>query len=162
MTHPLRSSITHVFTAVTPFQELISDGSSGGKGASSLLLTTCQLLSSILVPYIIPQCLVTMLTQPKPPIWPKGLRLCHHCEWVRNVLNSLTPSERGLENLSGPGLSDELQRTLELLQTYARDLKFTKSSIITAASAPQFPKSELSNIIIRGMVDLDHVISTPV
>jgi hypothetical protein len=42
---------------------------------------------------------------------------------------------------------------------YARDLKFTKSSILTAANAPQFPNSEWSNVITGAMVDLDHVIS---
>jgi hypothetical protein len=63
------------------------------------------------------------------------------------------------EDLSGPGLSDYLQRTLRLLRTYARDLKFTKSSILTSANAPQFPSSEWSNIIVGAMVDLDHVIS---
>jgi hypothetical protein len=56
-------------------------------------------------------------------------------------------------------LCDDLQRTLELLRTYAKDLKLTKSSILTAANAPQFPNSEWSNIIIGAMVDLDHVIS---
>ncbi|KIM72975.1 hypothetical protein PILCRDRAFT_15638 [Piloderma croceum F 1598] len=64
------------------------------------------------------------------------------------------------ENLSGgPGLCDDLQRTLDLLRKYARDLKFTKSSILTAENAPQFPNSEWSNIIIGAMVDLDRVIS---
>jgi hypothetical protein len=42
---------------------------------------------------------------------------------------------------------------------YVRDLKFTKSSILTAANAPQFPNSEWSNIITGAMVDLNHVIS---
>jgi hypothetical protein len=63
------------------------------------------------------------------------------------------------ENLCNPGLCDDLQRTLELLRTYARDLKLTKSLILTVANAPQFPNSEWSNIIIGAMVDLDHVIS---
>ena len=64
------------------------------------------------------------------------------------------------ENLSsGSELCNNLQRTLELLRKFARDLKFTKSSILTAANAPQFPNSEWSNIIIGAMVDLDHVIS---
>jgi len=63
------------------------------------------------------------------------------------------------ESLSGAGLCDDLQRTLDLLRVYAKDLKFTKSSILTAAHAPQFPNSEWSNIIIGAMVDLDHVIS---
>ena len=56
-------------------------------------------------------------------------------------------------------LLDELQKTLNLLQTYAKNLKFAKSSILTSPFAPQFPNSEWSNIIIRSMVDLDHVIS---
>jgi hypothetical protein len=63
------------------------------------------------------------------------------------------------EGLSGPGLCDDLQRTLELLRLYAKDLKFAKSSILTAADAPQFPNSEWSNIIVGAMVDLDRVIS---
>ena len=63
------------------------------------------------------------------------------------------------ENLSGAGLCDDLQRTLDLLRIYAKDLKFTKTSILTAASAPQFPNSEWANIIIGAMVDLDHVVS---
>ena len=55
-------------------------------------------------------------------------------------------------------LLDELQKTLNLLQTYVKDLKFAKSSILTSPFAPQFPNSKLSNIIIRSMVNLDHVI----
>ena len=56
-------------------------------------------------------------------------------------------------------LSDELQKILNLLQTYVKDLKFAKSSILTSKFAPQFPNSKWSNIIIGSMVDLDHVIS---
>src|ERR1700720_2858127 len=63
------------------------------------------------------------------------------------------------ENFSSIGLSDELQKTLELLRVYAKDLKFTKSSVLTSPLAPQFPSSEWSNIITGTMVDLDHVIS---
>ena len=55
-------------------------------------------------------------------------------------------------------LSDELQKILNLLQTYVKDLKFAKSSILTSPFAPQFPNSEWSNIIIGSMADLDHVI----
>jgi hypothetical protein len=52
------------------------------------------------------------------------------------------------ENLSsGPELCDNLQRTLELLRKFARDLKFTKSSILTVMNAPQFPNSKWTNII---------------
>ena len=63
------------------------------------------------------------------------------------------------ERLSGVELSDDLKKTLDLLCTYAKDLKFTKSSILTLLHAPQFPNSEWTNVIIRAMVDLDHVIS---
>lgn len=63
------------------------------------------------------------------------------------------------ENISGPELCNDLRRTLELLRTYAKDLKFAKTSILTAASAPQFPNSEWSNILVGAMVDLDRVIS---
>ena len=56
-------------------------------------------------------------------------------------------------------LSDELQKTLNLLQTYVKDLKFAKSSILTSPFATQFPNSKWSNIIIGSMVNLDHVIS---
>jgi hypothetical protein len=56
-------------------------------------------------------------------------------------------------------LSDDLQNTLELLRTYARDLKFTKLSILTSPFAPQFLSSEWSNVITGSMVDLDHVLS---
>ena len=63
------------------------------------------------------------------------------------------------ESITGPELSDELQKTLSLLRTYAKDLKLTKSSILTSPFAPQFPSSEWSNVIIGAMVDLDHVIS---
>jgi hypothetical protein len=63
------------------------------------------------------------------------------------------------ECLSGPGLCNDLQRTLDLLKLFAKDLKFAKTSILTSASAPQFPNSEWSNVIIGAMVDLDHVIS---
>jgi hypothetical protein len=63
------------------------------------------------------------------------------------------------ESLSGMELSDDLKKTLDLLRTYAKDLKFTKSSILTSPHAPQFPNSEWTNVIIGAMVDLDHVIS---
>jgi hypothetical protein len=63
------------------------------------------------------------------------------------------------ESLSGMELSDDLRKTLDLLRMYAKDLKFTKSSILTSPHAPQFPNSEWTNIIIGAMVDLDHVIS---
>ena len=56
-------------------------------------------------------------------------------------------------------LSDDLQKTLELLRAYAKDLKFTKLSILTAPFAPQFPSSEWTNVITGAMVDLDHVLS---
>jgi len=62
------------------------------------------------------------------------------------------------EGLSGPGLCEDLQKTLDLLRVYAKDVKLTKSSLLTAANAPQFPNSEWTNIIIGAMVDLDHVI----
>jgi hypothetical protein len=61
--------------------------------------------------------------------------------------------------LSGPGLCDDLQRTLDLLKVSAKDLKLMKMSILTSASAPQFLNSEWSTTIIRAMVDLNHVIS---
>jgi hypothetical protein len=63
------------------------------------------------------------------------------------------------ESISGPGLCEDLQKTLDLLRIYAKDVKLTKSSLLTAANAPQFPNSEWSNVIIGAMVDLDHVIS---
>jgi hypothetical protein len=63
------------------------------------------------------------------------------------------------EGLSGPGICEDLQKTLDLLRIYARDVKRTKSSLLTSANAPQFPNSEWSNIIIGAMVDLDHIIS---
>ena len=59
--------------------------------------------------------------------------------------------------MSGP-LCEDLKKTLDL-KVYAKDLKFTKSSILTSANVPQFPNSEWSNIIAGAMVDLDHVIS---
>jgi len=48
---------------------------------------------------------------------------------------------------------------LDLLRIYAKDLKFTKSSILTSANVPQFSNSEWSNIITGAMVNLDHIIS---
>jgi hypothetical protein len=63
------------------------------------------------------------------------------------------------ESITSFGLSEDLQKTLELLRTYAKDLKLTKSSILTSPFAPQFPSSEWSNVITGAMVDLDHVIS---
>ena len=62
------------------------------------------------------------------------------------------------ESLSG-SLCEDLKKTLDLLRVYAKDLKFTKSSILTSVNVPQFPNSEWSNIITGAMVDLDHVIS---
>jgi hypothetical protein len=64
---------------------------------------------------------------------------------------------RGL--LTGGKLSESLEATLTLLRAFARDPKFTKSSILNSGHAPPFPSSEWSNIIAGSMVDLDHVIS---
>ena len=63
------------------------------------------------------------------------------------------------ENLAGVGLSDDLHKTLENLCTYAKDLKYTKLSILTSPHTPQFPNSKWVNVIIRVMVNLDHVLS---
>ena len=63
------------------------------------------------------------------------------------------------ENLTRVGLSDDLHKMLENLCTYAKDLKYTKSSILTLPHTLQFPNSKWANIIIRAMVDLDHVLS---
>jgi hypothetical protein len=63
------------------------------------------------------------------------------------------------EQISDSHLGDSLESTLKLLRIFARDLKFTKSSVINSAHAPPFPHSEWSNIIMGSMVDLDHVIS---
>jgi hypothetical protein len=63
------------------------------------------------------------------------------------------------EHLSDYQLGDSLRSTLKLLRIFARDLKFTKSSVINSPCAPPFPHSEWSNIIAGSMVDLDHVIS---
>jgi hypothetical protein len=70
-------------------------------------------------------------------------------------------SSRGLSGRKSQGckLGESLTRTLELLRLYARDLKLTKSSILTSAGSPQFPHSEWQNVITGAMVDLDHVIS---
>jgi hypothetical protein len=63
------------------------------------------------------------------------------------------------EQLSDHRLGDSLENTLRLLRAFARDLKFTKSSLLNSSQAPPFPQSEWSNIITGSMVDLDHVIS---
>lgn len=61
--------------------------------------------------------------------------------------------------VSEPALCESLRETLRLLKIFAKDPKFTKTSITTSATAPQFPSSEWTNIISGTMVDLDHVIS---
>ena len=63
------------------------------------------------------------------------------------------------EHIIDPYLGNSLKSTLKLLRVYARDLKFTKSSVINSAQAPPFPHSEWSNVIMGSMVDLDHIIS---
>ena len=63
------------------------------------------------------------------------------------------------KNHTRAGLSNDLHKTLENLRTYAKDLKYMKSSILTSPHAPQFPNSKWANIIIGAMVDLDHVLS---
>src|ERR1700689_3204977 len=63
------------------------------------------------------------------------------------------------EHLSDYQLGDSLRSTLKLLRISARDLNFTKSSVINSPCAPPFPHSEWSNIIAGSMVDLDHIIS---
>ena len=63
------------------------------------------------------------------------------------------------EHLSDAELDGSLGKTLKLLKIFARDLKFTKSSVINSSRAPPFPHSEWTNIIAGTMVDLDHVIS---
>jgi len=51
------------------------------------------------------------------------------------------------EQISDCHLGDSLESTLKLLRAFARDLKFTKSSVINSVHAPPFPHSEWSNII---------------
>ena len=63
------------------------------------------------------------------------------------------------KTLTRAGLSDDLHKTLKNLCTYAKDLKYMKSSILTSPHAPQFPNSEWANVIIGAMVDLNHVLS---
>jgi len=63
------------------------------------------------------------------------------------------------EQLSNFQLEGSLEKTLKLLQLFAKDLKFTKSSVINSAQAPTFPHLEWTNIIAGSMVDLDHIIS---
>ena len=45
------------------------------------------------------------------------------------------------EGLLGPGICEDLQKTLELLRIYARDVKGTKSSLLTSTNVP--PISQL-------------------
>ena len=78
---------------------------------------------------------------------PRGLR------WMKRTLWVIW------ESITGHELLDELQKTLNLLWTYAKDLKLMKSSIITSPFTLQFLSSELSNVIIGTMVDLNHIIS---
>jgi hypothetical protein len=86
------------------------------------------------------------------------------CPGSQYTLEGPGKRQRGEEaeyswTISGLGLCDELQKTLDLLKLYGKDLKLAKSSILTAANAPRFPTSEWSNILVGAMVDLDHVIS---
>jgi hypothetical protein len=56
-------------------------------------------------------------------------------------------------------LSPSLQRSLSLLENFARDIKFTLSTIVNSPSCPQFPLSEWTNLVSGRTVDLDHVLS---
>jgi len=53
-----------------------------------------------------------------------------------------------------------LRATKAALENFARDLKFSKSSVINSLACPQFPESEWTNLLSGRAVDLDHVLSS--
>ena len=56
-------------------------------------------------------------------------------------------------------LNPSLVVILALPNTFVKDLKLTKLSIVTSPHTPQFPHSEWTNVLTRTMVNLDHVLS---
>jgi len=56
-------------------------------------------------------------------------------------------------------VSESLRLTQSALQNFARDLKYTKSSVINSFKCPQFPDSEWTNLLAGRSIDLDHVLS---
>ncbi|KIJ52303.1 hypothetical protein M422DRAFT_776013 [Sphaerobolus stellatus SS14] len=56
-------------------------------------------------------------------------------------------------------LSEELQKTNNILRLFARDYKKTKISLLTNPRRPEFPESEWDNIIRGRSIDLDKVLS---
>lgn len=53
-----------------------------------------------------------------------------------------------------------LRATRMALENFARDLKFSKSSVVNSLTCPQFPDSEWTNLLSGRAVDLDHVLSS--
>jgi hypothetical protein len=53
-----------------------------------------------------------------------------------------------------------LRATRAALENFARDLKFSKSSVVNSLTCPQFPESEWTNLLSGRAVDLDHVLSS--
>ncbi|EMD37572.1 hypothetical protein CERSUDRAFT_32093, partial [Gelatoporia subvermispora B] len=62
--------------------------------------------------------------------------------------------------LAGRHLSSSCRTTLQLLQSYGVEPKFTRMSIMQSSSAPPFPESEWGNILAGRPVDLDKVLSS--
>jgi hypothetical protein len=52
-----------------------------------------------------------------------------------------------------------LRTTRAALENFARDLKFSKSSVVNSIGCPQFPDSEWTNLLSGRAVELDHVLS---
>ncbi|KIJ38868.1 hypothetical protein M422DRAFT_781282 [Sphaerobolus stellatus SS14] len=57
-------------------------------------------------------------------------------------------------------LSEELQKTNEMLRLFAKDYKRTKTSLLTNTNRPEFPETEWANILHGRPIDLDKVISS--
>ncbi|KAI9063201.1 hypothetical protein FKP32DRAFT_1572511 [Trametes sanguinea] len=56
-----------------------------------------------------------------------------------------------------PRLRPEVQRTLDLIRVYGEDVTQARRDLAATASAPEFPDSEWSNVLLGRAVDLDHV-----
>lgn len=72
----------------------------------------------------------------------------HELLWV--VQDTIDPLE----------LRPELRRTLEILETVARDPKRAKASLLLPPRCPQFPDGQWTQLLSGRSIDLDHVFSS--
>ena len=116
-----------------------------------------------------PGTLRTMESQPMVEVMNSRTLLSRVSDSGPSLLSRMTdlPSERLTPVLSRglsamgylPSLSPSLQQTQAILESFSRDPKFTKTSLLNSSRLPHFPDSEWTNLIAGKVINLDHVLA---